>query len=157
MFDPLTPGIVTRGVIIIRHMERAAPLLTFPAGTYWQSQPTLPDGVYLESLPNTNVREQPTPLEREHAQLETLRWHMIVTSPMPSRIVLFLEFVGGGSPLLQPEIADLICVSQDCLKRAVAHYRTLGRVRTNPRGLWLQPVSSRIWGLAEDANPIQRV
>jgi hypothetical protein len=139
-----TAGIITQGLITIRHEERNAPLLTFPRGTYWYGRFDCPEGVTVDFRDAVVIPCDDS--KRELAQLETLRWQTIITSPMPTRVLMFLEFVGGGCRLLQPEIADLICVSQDCLKRAVSHYRALGRLRTNPRGLWLLPSSSRIGG-----------
>jgi hypothetical protein len=140
MFDPQTPGIVTRGLIAIRHIEREPPTLTFPVGTYWLGQPSfpLPDGVYVENLGNTSVREQTDLLERECAQLETLRWQTVITSPMPHRILLALDTNGGELVGTQPELATLMCVSLDSFKRGIAHYRALQRVKTVSGGIRLE-------------------
>lgn len=119
---------------MLRHLEVKPPILTYPVGTMFFGAPDpLPEKVYLDSLPRTAL----LPEQTNDALLETARWHAIVTAPMPHRLILGLEWLGGQCTMTQPELADLLCVSLDSLKRSVAHYRAIHVLTSGAKGIRL--------------------
>jgi hypothetical protein len=135
--DLRTSGVVASGLIVVSHLESLKPILTYPVGTYWAGEPhEYPEGVYAYAQANTALVAPHNP---SVAQLETTRWHSIVAAPMPHRLLLGLEWLGGRHVGIQPELAEVLCTSLDSLKRAIAHYRALHKLRSGSFGVFLLP------------------
>jgi hypothetical protein len=119
----------------IEHRASKTPVLTFPVGTFWMGVPDdLPSGISSCSASGTTLQHLADP---SAAILETTRWHCIITAPETHRVLLALEWLGGSYNATQPEIAHLLCMSLDHLKRALQIHRKHGRVITRRNGVTL--------------------